>query len=53
VLGFLFPLIGILSFIIPVFICKTKEPFEHNIDDAFDDEIDAEKSNKIAAASEV
>lgn len=47
-LGFLFPIIGLLSFIIPIFVCKTQEPFEHNIDDAFDDYEPAANSSAVA-----
>jgi len=39
VLGFLFPLTGILCFIIPVFMCTTPEPFDHNIMAAFDEDV--------------
>lgn len=37
VLGFLFPIIGLALFIIPIFVGVQKEPFEHDIDAAFDD----------------
>jgi hypothetical protein len=50
-LGFLFPFIGILLFIIPVFVCTTKEPFDHDIDDCFDDIVDEKdkQPNKVVA----
>lgn len=41
-LGFLFPIIGLALFIIPIFVGVQKEPFEHDIDAAFDDKTVAE-----------
>ena len=38
VCGFVFPISGILCFVLSFFICKEPEPFDHDVDAAFDEE---------------
>lgn len=37
VMGFLYPIAGILAFVISFFACNTPEPFDHDVDAAFDE----------------
>lgn len=37
VCGFIFPLAGILTFVLSFIICNEPEPFDHDVDAAFDD----------------
>merc|ERR1712060_659030 len=37
VMGFIYPLAGLLVFILSAIICKEPEPFDHDVDAAFDE----------------
>lgn len=36
-MGFVYPVTGILLFVISFFVCDTPEPFDHDVDAAFDE----------------
>ena len=36
-MGFLYPIGGLIAFIIPVFVCTEKDPFNPEVDAAFDE----------------
>lgn len=54
VLGFLLPIGGLLFFIYGLIWCKTVEPFEHDLEPLFNEEMGAftKKGNAINAAPE-
>ena len=37
IMGFIYPIVGILLFVISFFACNTPEPFDHDVDAAFDE----------------
>lgn len=37
VMGFMFPIIGLICFIVPLFLCTTQEPFSKDVDNDFGD----------------
>jgi len=49
-MGFVYPIAGILAFVISFFACNSPEPFDHDVDAAFDENdhagvhIDADKA---------
>jgi len=46
IMGFLYPIGGLVAFIIPLFVCTTPEPFEHDIEEEF------EEDNKAGSGQE-
>lgn len=37
IMGFLYPIVGLIIFIIPAIFCKSTEEFDHDVAEAFDD----------------
>ena len=35
-MGFLYPILGLVFFFVPLAVCTTEEPFEHDIKSALD-----------------
>lgn len=59
VMGFVYPLAGILAFVISFFACNTPEPFDHDVNAAFDENdhagtgaVDALAAEKAAAKAQ-
>jgi len=36
-MGFLYPIVGLVLFAVPLVVCTTEEPFDHDVDQAFDE----------------
>lgn len=47
-MGALYPIGGLLAFIIPIFICTTPEPFEHDIEEELAEESKAVEGGNTA-----